>query len=396
MNGWQRGLVDDLDEVFRSIHSRRGRMSMLVLAVAMSVGVTVASIGIGRTAAEQIAGDLAASIQDQVTLSAATGSDGRGGDLFPPDAEARATDVPLVRTAGLRVELNSDLAPVSRPGILNTSERPPGVIAVTGGYLIGASAQSPSAWAFSTPHVQPVALVGARAAERLGLPTTSAYSGVTIEVGGRELQVIGTLPPGREQLDELVLIPYSIGVEMLSSDASARMVVTTEPGAGARVAAVLAAAVRPDAPTALSPSRVVDLAALREGVDTQLGRLTGMLGIVLTVITALLIGNTTASSVSARTAEIGLRRALGASSPMIVRLFLGEGMIVGLLGGLVGAALGCWLIVATAAGFEWTARLSPDLLALGITLGIGTGIIASAYPSSRAAQIHPAQAVRVE
>ncbi|WP_147463566.1 ABC transporter permease [Cellulomonas triticagri] len=371
-------------------------MSMLVLAVAMSVGVTVASIGIGRTAAEQIAGDLAASIQDQVTLSAATGSDGRGGDLFPPDAEARATDVPLVRTAGLRVELNSDLAPVSRPGILNTSERPPGVIAVTGGYLIGASAQSPSAWAFSTPHVQPVALVGARAAERLGLPTTSAYSGVTIEVGGRELQVIGTLPPGREQLDELVLIPYSIGVEMLSSDASARMVVTTEPGAGARVAAVLAAAVRPDAPTALSPSRVVDLAALREGVDTQLGRLTGMLGIVLTVITALLIGNTTASSVSARTAEIGLRRALGASSPMIVRLFLGEGMIVGLLGGLVGAALGCWLIVATAAGFEWTARLSPDLLALGITLGIGTGIIASAYPSSRAAQIHPAQAVRVE
>jgi putative ABC transport system permease protein len=393
---WRLGLLDDVDEVFRSIRSRRGRTSMLVLAVALSVGVTVASIGIGRTAAEQIAGDLAASIQDQVTLSVGTGADDRGGTAFPPQAEARAAQVPLVRTAGLRIELNSDLAPVSRSAVIGSDVRGPGVIAVTGGYLTGAGVESPVLWAFSAPRVQDVAFVGSRAAERLGLPRAASYSGVSIDVGGREMQVVGTLSPGREQLDELVVIPYAIGVDMLSSDASARMVVTTEPGAGARVASVLAAAVRPDAPTSLSPSRVVDLASLREGVDTQLGRLTGMLGLVLTVITGMLIGNTAATSVAARTAEIGLRRALGASAPMIVRLFLGEGVLVGLVGGALGAAVGCWVVVAVAAGFEWTARVSPDLLALGLLLGLGTGVVASAYPAGRAARVHPAQAVRVE
>lgn len=391
-----RALADDLDEVFRSFGSRRGRTAMLVLAVALSVGVTVASLGIGRTAAQQIAGDLAAQIHDEVSLSVSSGASAPG-QLFGADAESRARTVAMVRTAGLRVDVDPQRATVSRfdrsgPAV----ERGPGVVAVSAGYLEGAGIENPTRWAFSAPRTQAVALVGRGAAERLALPATIESSGYTIRVAGRPTQVIGTISTPDGALDELVMIPYATGVELMGGDATARLVVTVASGAGARVATALPAAVRPDAPARLTASRVADLAALRAGVDTQLGRLTGMLGVVLTAITALLIGNATAAAVTARTAEIGLRRALGGSSGSVVRLFLAEGIVVGLVGGTLGAAIGGWLVVLVAHGYGWTARMSVDLAVLGVGLGLATGVVASVYPSARAARIHPAQAVRVE
>lgn len=391
-----RGIVDDTGEVLRSISSRRGRTVMLVLAVALSVGTTVASVGIGRTAALQIAGDLAATIQDDVTVSAGTGADVRGGALFPPDADARAARLALVETVGTRLDVHVAAAGLRRVGFEIDESQQPAVWAVSDGYLDAIGVDHVLTWAFGADHTQPVALVGRRAAEQLGVAHASDHSGASVLVGGHRLAVVGTVTSTERGIDDVVLIPYSVGVTVMGGDSSARMLVRTAPGAGARVASALPAAVRPEAPTALMASRVVDLSALRAGVDSQLSRLTGMLGVVLILITGLLIGNATASSVATRTAEIGLRRALGAGSSMVVRLFLGEGALIGLVGGALGSTLGTWLVVGVSATNGWSAVLSGDLVVIGVALGLATGLAASGYPALRVSQIRPAEAVRVE
>lgn len=391
-----RGILDDTDEVLRSIGSRRGRTAMLVLAVALSVGTAVASVGIGRTAALQIAGDLAATIQDDVTLSAGTGADVRGGALFPPDADARAARLALVESAGTRLDVDAARAGLRRVGFETDVSRQPAVWAVSEGYLEAIGVHHVLTWAFGTDNTQPVALVGRRAAEQLGVAHSAGYSGASVLVGGHNLAVVGTVSSTERTIDDVVLVPYSLGVAVMGGDSSARMLVHTAPGAGAGVASALPVAVRPEAPTALTASRVVDLSALRAGVDSQLSRLTGMLGVVLLLITGLLIGNATASSVATRTAEIGLRRALGAGSSVIVRLFLGEGALIGLVGGTLGSTLGAWLVVAVSATYGWSTVLSLDLVVIGVALGLGTGLLASGYPALRVSQIRPADAVRVE
>ncbi|HEY0187906.1 MAG TPA: ABC transporter permease [Cellulomonas sp.] len=386
-----RGWADDADEVLRSIGSRRGRTAMLILAVALSVGSATASIGLGRTAAQQIAADLAADIQDEVTLEI-----GPADPLHPADAEQRASDLALVTAAGLRIDLPFAVAEVDRPGGLLASGLRPAVWAVTEGYLDEIGVHHASGWAFDPATSQPVALVGSCAAERLGLAGAPGCAGASILVAGRRLPVLGVVTASERDICDVVLIPCDRGVAAMGGDAAARLVMHTEPGAGARVADALAAAVRPDAPTSLSASRVVDLAELRAGVDPRLSRFTAMLGAVPVVITGLLIGNATASSVTARTAEIGLRRALGASSGVIGRLFLGEGLVVGLAGGVLGAALGGWAVVAVSSVDRWTAVVEPALLAGGLVLGPVTGVLASGAPAVRAARIPPAQAVRIE
>jgi len=369
---------------------------MLVLAVALSVGTAVASVGIGRTAALQIAGDLAATIQNEVTLSAGSGADVRGGALFPPDADARAAHLALVETAGTRLDVDAATAGLRRVGFETDDSRRPAVWAVSEGYLEAIGVHHILTWAFGADNTQPVALVGGRAAEQLGVAHSAGHSGAAVLVGGHNLAVVGTISSTARNIDDVVLVPYSIGVTVMGGDSSARMLVHTAPGAGARVASALPAAVRPEAPTALTASRVVDLSTLRAGVDSQLSRLTGMLGVVLLLITGLLIGNATASSVATRTAEIGLRRALGAGSSMIVRLFLGEGALIGLVGGTLGSTLGAWLVVGVSATYNWSTVLSLDLVVIGVALGLATGLLASGYPALRVSQIRPAEAVRVE
>lgn len=368
---------------------------MLILAVAFSVGTSLASIGLGRTAAGQIAADLASGIQDEVSLSAGS-TTAQASALYPADAEQRALDLPMVRSAGLRIDLPASASEVDRPdGLLGPGQRP-AVWAVTPGYLAEIGVRHTGSWAFDPADPQPVALVGARAAQRLGLSTSGTYAGASVLVAGQRLQVLGVVTAHGRDIEDAVLVPYPIGVEVMGGDGTARLVVRTETGAGARVAEALPAAVRPDAPPALVASRVVDLAEVRAGVDTQLGRLTAMLGAVLVLITGLLIANTTAASVTARVAEIGLRRALGASAGDVGRLFLGEGVVVGLAGGVLGSALGGWAVVAVSAVNGWTALVEPPVLVLGLLLGLATGASASAAPAVRAARVPPAQAVRVE
>ena len=107
-----------------------------------------------------------------------------------------------------------------------------------------------------------------------------------------------------------------------------------------------------------------------------------------------LITNSMVVSVTSRTTEIGIRRALGASRSAIAITFLVEGALVGFLGGLAGSVLSALVVLVVSAFSGWSAFLSAVWLAGGPLLGTVVGVLASVYPAARAARVQPAIAVR--
>jgi putative ABC transport system permease protein len=95
-----------------------------------------------------------------------------------------------------------------------------------------------------------------------------------------------------------------------------------------------------------------------------------------------------------RVGEIGLRRALGATKRDIARQFIVESAVIGLLGGLIGSALGVLAVVVVSLLQGWTPILDPFVAVGAALLGIVVGLAAGAYPAVRASNIEPITALR--
>ena len=149
--------------------------------------------------------------------------------------------------------------------------------------------------------------------------------------------------------------------------------------------------------------RPEDLAALRAQVPgvrvaaTMAGTLTLLLGIITLVALgagALVLGNIMLVAVSERRAEIGLRRAVGATRVQIAQQFLVEGMIVTVLGGAAGVVLGTLaaLVLGRLKVLPAMVSWQPFALALGVSLLVGA--LASLVPARRAAAVAITEALR--
>lgn len=124
------------------------------------------------------------------------------------------------------------------------------------------------------------------------------------------------------------------------------------------------------------------------------------IAIISLVVGGLSVINTMTMSVSERTREIGVRKAIGASDGQIVRQFLTEAGVIGLIGGVSGLVLG-WIAVtivnAALSGrnlnlFLVTPRLAIGAVAFAVILGLASGL----YPSLHAARMQPVAALRYE
>jgi putative ABC transport system permease protein len=137
-----------------------------------------------------------------------------------------------------------------------------------------------------------------------------------------------------------------------------------------------------------------------EIVDGITGALTAFLGIIAGV--SLLVGgigimNIMLVTVTERTTEIGLRKALGAQPLDIMIQFLFESVLLSLVGGLIGILLG-WLvaIVGTNAVEALTITISPDAILLATGVSTAIGVFFGLFPASRAARMTPIDALRSE
>jgi putative ABC transport system permease protein len=247
--------------------------------------------------------------------------------------------------------------------------------------------------------------VGADLVSQLG-----AEVGGTVKIRGREFEVVG--------IYERTLTAPDSTVVMTLPDAQ-RLFLKTLPDAVAKGLDkdALATSIVLFAEDGLDPDDLVKTvskelgdsynvqgpAGFREFVQEPLqifNYLIYTVGLIALVVGGLSIINTMTISVSERTREIGIRKAIGANRAAILRQFVAEAAVIGLIGGLIGLGLGFLIVEVTnrsgVMGATQLLLLTPRLAIGSVVFALVLGILAGLWPAWHAARLDPVQALRYE
>lgn len=144
---------------------------------------------------------------------------------------------------------------------------------------------------------------------------------------------------------------------------------------------------------------VGNMAAVMETMMETANSITILLGCIAAI--SLVVGgigimNIMLVSVTERTREIGIRKALGATYDNILQQFLIESMVIGVIGGAIGVVVGCGasIIISKIAG--WNTVISIWAIIIAVVFSVGIGLIFGVYPARKAAIMDPIDALRYE
>ena len=326
-------------------------MALTVLGTVIGVGALVATLGLSKTAANQIVGHFDALAATDIVVSPSARAGGAGAAVLPWDAEARLLRLNGVAAAGTLsdVDVRGALVrsvPVNDPLAAGAIQLP--MKAASPGLFRAVRAELATGRLFDAGHsrrADRVLVLGPNAARRLGIARVDQQP--AIFVGDRLYAVIGLLAGVRRQASLLgaAIMPEGTARREFGLRAPAFAQVETRIGAVDLIARQAPLALSPSDPGLLKVAAPPDPRQLRGAVKNDLNALFLLLGGVSLLVGAIGIANVTLVSVLERVGEIGLRRALGAGRRHIAAQFLLESTAMGLAGGLIGASLGTLVIV---------------------------------------------------
>jgi putative ABC transport system permease protein len=251
-----------------------------------------------------------------------------------------------------------------------------------------------------------VAVLGATTATDLGLGASAIGSQITI--GGIPFEVIGILQAkgsaGFQNQDDQVFVPMTVlGDHFVSSD-QVRSIFVSVASAGQIGVAKATITSTLESRHGISAGetddfQIIDQAQLLGTVSSISSLLTLLLAGIASI--SLVVGgigimNIMLVSVRERTREIGVRKAIGARRSDILAQFLIEALVLSLLGGLIGIALGLaasWVIGLVAG---WGFAFSPETIVLAAGFSLAVGLVFGVWPARQAARLDPVAALRFE
>ena len=252
-----------------------------------------------------------------------------------------------------------------------------------------------------TDDARAFAVVGAKLKQEL-FGSDNAL-GERLRVGGQSFRIVGVLAPKGQflgiDLDDTAFIPAARALELFNRDGLTEINLSYAEGASAKAVAAAAEAVlkarhgRADFTVTTQEemlstlSNILDILTMAVAALGSISLLVGAVGIV-TIMTI---------AVAERTHEIGLLLALGSRRGTVLRLFLGEAVVLAVLGSLLGVAVGFGLAQAIRLAIPALPVSTPLLYVL---LAVGSsaliGLVAGVLPARRAARLDPVEALRSE
>lgn len=382
------------------LRAKRLRSLLTALGIAIGIAAMVAVVGISASSRA----DLLAELDRLGTnlLQVQPGQDMFSGDqtelpLSAPDMIRRIGPVEsasATRTVEGATVRRNQLVPSDVSGGISVVATEPNLLDTLDGTLARGTFLNEATGAY------PSVVLGAVAAERLGLDGAASFAGdPLVYIGGHWFRVIGVLDPVplAPDIDRSALIGYEVAQRLFDIDEAPSTVrVRTDPDHTEAVWSVLAATANPEAPNEVEVTRPSDALAARAQVDETLTALLLGLGAVALLVGGVGIANVMVISVLERRAEIGVRRALGATRRHIRWQFLVESVLLAGLGGAVGVALGAAITWGYADTRDWRFAVPALGLVGGIAASLAVGALAGLYPAMRASRLPPAEAVRAE
>jgi putative ABC transport system permease protein len=405
-------------EALESLNANKMRSILTVLGIVIGVAAVIAMLSIGRGAQasitsriESIGTNLVYVSPGSTSQSGVQSASGSAGTLTLDDADAIAELPDVLAVASVT---NNFVQAVYQGQ--NTRTR---LLGVTPGYE-SVSSLTVEDGEFITESDQNarslVAVLGSSVAEELFGGTTGVV-GQKVRLNGQPYKVIGVLVSkggtGFFNQDDQVFIPLNTALYRLTGDSRFRgSSVISQITIKASSADVVDQVVNDvtllmrdrhqtveGADDFSMTSQKDSLAAATEVSDTLTLFLGGIAGISL-MVGGIGIMNIMLTTVSERTHEIGLRKAIGAKRRDILLQFLVESMVLSFLGGLIGVALG-WGISRLMGQIQFggsaiTPVVGLDSILLATFFSVGVGLFFGIYPATRAARLQPVEALRYE
>ncbi|MGI5242295.1 ABC transporter permease [Dactylosporangium sp. CA-139066] len=386
-------VLDVLHQAWLAVAGRPFRSLLTAAGVALGVAATTATLGVTATAA--------AAISDRFDAVRATQVSVRWPEDLPRPEAGRAAGLRRLNGvvgAGLLCEATGDRHRVAT--LDGAGGGSANVIAAQPDALAALHVTMVAGRAFDAGHGvrrDPVLLLDTVAARRLHVEAP----GRMIFLDGRATLVLGvfTAPVGDIRLTAAVVVPYETCLDernRFDRFGPASAVISTRLGAADQVAAEARLVLAPEAPDRLAALVPPDLRTFRQGVERDTAALFLGLSIVSLTIAALSVSNTTFVAVLERRAEIGLRRAVGASRRAVMMQFIVESSILGVTGGLAGTLAGIDVVSGVALAEDWLLVLDPRVLISGPLVGLLVGAVAGMYPAWTAGRVEPAGTLRGE
>jgi len=386
-----------LADVFRTsgvgLRTRKLRTGLSALGITIGIASLVAVLGLSESSKSDLLAQL-----DRLGTNLLVVQAGQGIGLG--DAELPDTASPMVGRIGPVEEVSAvgtveanvyrtDLVPTSQSGGISVRAAETDLLETLGGSVAAGRFLDEVAPDY------PAVVLGSVAAERLGITDLSVRP--LVWLGGHWFPVVGILDPVdlSPDLDRSTLVTVETAAGYLGYDGvPSSLYVRTDPDWVDEVTAVLPPTVNPENPDQVEVSRPTDAIEAKAAAESAFTNLFLGLGAVALLVGGVGIANVMVISVLERRAEIGLRRALGATRRHVAVQFLLEALILALAGGLGGVLAGVGITALYARIRGWGLLIPSLALWGGLAAALLIGTLAGLYPALRASRLSPTEALR--
>ena len=405
-------VVETLAVAIEALRSNKLRSLLTMLGIVIGVSAVIAMVALGRGAQQSVKDRIAALGTTMLTVvpgqQRGPGSVASATDRRPLTLEdAQALDDRGTVLSAVEPEMSRTMQVVFGSHNTNTT-----IVGTTANYLEVRKYAVDVGRMFAASEDaarRRVALLGPQVMSDLGVSSPAGIVGETVRINGAQFLVIGVLAPkgqtgGFQNPDDQVLIPVQTAQARLMGGDRLRSLNVLAPSAD-KIAATMAEVTRIlRREHHLRPGDQDDF-TIRNQADflTTLGETTQVFTWLLAGIAAvsLLVGgigimNIMLVSVTERTREIGIRKALGATRFVILTQFLIEAVTLCLLGGSIGVALGAGTSAVLHGALHWSTSVGLDSVVLAFGFSAGVGLLFGVWPAKRAASLDPIESLRYE
>jgi putative ABC transport system permease protein len=414
VEGADRMLIGEIISVaIGALRANKLRSLLTMLGIVIGVGAVIAVVALGSGAQQAVKDRIAALGTTLLTVSPGQQRGGGGGIAIAGGQQrltlddAKAVDERATNLLAVQPEMRSQQQIVS--GNKNASTT---IVGTTPNYLEVRKYQLKVGRMFTAADDegrQRVAVIGSAVVDNLGVTAPEALIGENVRIRGTQFLVIGVLASkgqanAFQNPDDQILIPINTarfrvnGSDRLQSISALAVSEDKIPDAMADIQRVLRRQhkLRQGAPDDFQIRNQADiLATTQETTEVMTYLLSGIAAVSL-LVGGIGIMNIMLVSVTERTREIGIRKALGATRWNILLQFLIEAVVLCILGGVLGIGLGAGGATVMSQTAGWSTQISTTAIILAFAFSAFVGVAFGVWPARRAAVLDPITALRYE